>query len=125
MSDRGSASMEMVLLAPAIVLMMVFVAWCGRAGQTTSKLEHAADRGARAAALVSRDRMDAVGRSAALAELNGNGADCVAASASVTVGPDAVTVSVQCTTNVAGLSGLPGRLVTATSAEPIDVYRAD
>lgn len=123
--DRGSASMETVLLTPALVVLMVFVIWCGRAGQTTSKLEHAADRGARAAALVRRDRMVAVGRAAALAELTGNGADCVAPGASVVVGLDAVTVSVQCTTNIAGLSGLPGRLVTATSVEPIDTYRAD
>jgi Flp pilus assembly protein TadG len=118
-------AMELAVLTPALGLMFVFVVWTGRAGQTTAKLEHAADRGARAASLVSRARMASVGADAALAELAANGADCTAPSAAVIVLADRVQVSVSCAVNVQGISSLPARIVTAMSSEPIDEHRAD
>jgi hypothetical protein len=123
--DRGSAALETVLLAPLLVFGVCFVVWCGRGGQTVSHLEHAADRGARAAALVSRSRMAAVGSAAALSELAGPASGCVGPSAAVSVLADRVVVVVRCTLDVAGLEGLPARIVSATSSEPIDRHRAE
>lgn len=122
--DRGNASMELAILTPLLGLGFLFVVWAGRAGQTASKVEHAADRGARAAALVSRARMAGVGQAEALAELSANGADCTGQSASVVLLVDRVVVTVRCAVSVQGISALPARVITATSAEPIDVYRA-
>jgi Flp pilus assembly protein TadG len=117
--------MELAILAPVVVLGFVFVVWAGRAGQSSSKVEHAADRGARAASLASRAQMPGVGQTAALAELQSNGADCTAASAAVAIHGDRVTVTVTCHVNAAGMMGLPARTVTASSTEPIDVHRGD
>jgi len=116
--------MELVLLTPVLALGFLFVVWCGRAGQTVSKVEHAADRGARAASLVSRARMAGVGSSEALAELAANGADCTGASANVAVLADRVVVTVRCAVSNQAVEALPVRVVTATSSEPIDVHRA-
>lgn len=115
--------MELAILTPVLGLGLLFVVWAGRAGQTASKVEHAADRGARAAALVSRARMAGVGQTEALAELSANGADCTGQSASVVVLADRVVVTVRCAVSVQGITALPARVLTATSAEPIDVYR--
>lgn len=123
-ADRGSAAMEFVLLTPALALGFLFVVWSGRAGQTVSKVEHAADRGARAAALVSRARMTSVGSREALAELTSNGADCSGASAGVAVLADRVVVTVTCTVSNQAIEALPARVVRATSSEPIDEHRA-
>jgi len=122
--DRGSASMELAVLAPLLGLGFAFVVWSGRAGQTAAKVEHAADRGARAAALVSRARMAGVGRAEALAELRANGADCLAANAAVSVLADRVVVTLQCSVSTQAVPAFPARTITATSTEPIDVYRA-
>jgi Flp pilus assembly protein TadG len=117
--------MEVAILAPVLGLGFLFVVWAGRAGQTAAKVEHAADRGARAAALASRARMPAVGRAEALAELDANGADCVRATADVAVTADAVTVTVRCEVSNQAVAVLPRRAVVASSTEPIDVYRGD
>ena len=122
--DKGNASMELAILTPVLGLGFLFVVWAGRAGQTTSKIEHAADRGARAAALVSRAKMAGAGQAAALAELTANGADCTGPSVGVEVLADRVVVTVRCAVSVQGISALPARVVTATSAEPIDDHRA-
>ena len=123
--DRGTASMETVLLTPVLALGALFVVWAGRAGQSVSQLEQAADRGARAASLVSRARMVDVGRAGALADLVGNGVACRTADAVVVVLADRVVVTVRCTLETRGLTGLPTRTMSASAAEPIDVYRAD
>ena len=63
-SDTGSVSTELVLLAPALVLMVLLIVLAGRAGQTVEQVRHAADQGARAASLVSRPAMAAAARRA-------------------------------------------------------------
>ena len=45
--DQGSASVEMVLLTPLLVLLTLFVVYLGRAGGGTEQVRHAADVAAR------------------------------------------------------------------------------
>ena len=129
--DRGSASVELVILAPALVILMLFVVFVGRAGGAVEQTRHAADAGARAASLVARPFMDSAARQAVAADLGANGSNC--ASSTVSVGlidgqyVDSVTVTVSCTSNNDGLGLLAAsaRTVTASSTEVIDRYRAD
>jgi Flp pilus assembly protein TadG len=138
--DRGSASVELVILAPAVVVLMLFVVFVGRAGGAVEQVRHAADEGARSASLVSRSSMEAAASSAVAADLASNGANCSSTSVSVDVvdggnvdggnvaggNVDSVTVTVTCVVNGVGteLLGAGARSVTASSTEVIDRYRA-
>lgn len=129
-SDTGSVSTELVLLAPALVLMVLLIVLAGRAGQTVEQVRHAADQGARAASLVSRPAMAAAARRAALDDLAASGVLCTGASVVTTTGgasAPAVTVTVTCRVPVDGLAPLAasGQVVTASSTEAIDRYRGE
>src|SRR4051794_35132473 len=56
-ADRGSVTVELVILAPVLVILMLFVVFVGRASGATEQIRHAADEGARAASLVARPAM--------------------------------------------------------------------
>lgn len=129
MTDRGSASVELVLLTPVIVVLALFVVYAGRAGTVVEQVRHAADQGARAASLLSAPRQRAAAEGAVLNDLRRSGVGCVepvtrlAANRSGRVAT--VTVTVTCAIDILGLSllGVGQRRVSATSTEPIDVYR--
>lgn len=127
--DRGSVAVEMVVLAPVLVMLTLFIVFLGRAGGSVQQVRHAADVGARAASLVSRAAMQGVATSAVARDLADNGVNCASTSVSVSVNdsPDAgsVTVTVSCVVNQDGTSlvGAAARTVTATSTEVIDRYR--
>ncbi|MCU1398981.1 MAG: Flp pilus assembly protein TadG [Acidimicrobiales bacterium] len=129
-ADHGSASVEMVILAPVLVVLMLFVVFVGRAGGAVEQVRHAADAGARAASLVARPFMDSAARQAVVEDLGANGSNCASTSVSVglfdSVNVDSVTVTVTCTSNTDGLRLLAasGRNLTASSTEVIDRYRA-
>lgn len=129
-SERGSAAVELVLLAPVLVVLMLFVVYLGRLSQADARVRHAADQAARAASLVSRGRASAVASSTALDELGAGGLVCasvsVSSSPSRSAGIETIEVTVSCTVDGADLAPLaPGqRTVSATSAEVIDVIRA-
>ncbi|MCU1386765.1 MAG: Flp pilus assembly protein TadG [Ilumatobacteraceae bacterium] len=128
--DHGSASVELVILAPVLVVLILFVVFVGRAGGAVEQVRHAADAGARAASLVARPFMDAAARQAVADDLGANGSNCASTSVSVGrfdgVDVDSVTVTVSCTSNTNGLRLLAAsaRTLTASSTEVIDRYRA-
>jgi len=128
--ETGSVTVELVILAPVLVVLMLFVVFVGRAGGAVEQVRHAADEGARAASLVSRPAMEAAASSAVSADLASNGANCSSTSVAVSVvdggNVDSVTVTVVCVVNGVGteLLGAEARSVTASSTEVIDRYRA-
>ena len=128
--DDGSVTVELVILAPVLVVLMLFVVFVGRAGGAVEQVRHAADEGARAASLVSRGAMPGAASSAVETDLASNGANCSSTSVAVHVVDsgtvDSVTVTVTCVINGVGteLLGAGARSVTASSTEVIDRYRA-
>lgn len=128
--NRGSAAVELVVLAPVFILLLLFVVFLGRMTEANTKVRHAADQAARAASMVSRGRAGAVASATATSELTADGVRCaglsVTSSASFSAGLEAIAVTVSCTVPSADLAPLaPGqRTITATSAEVIDVIRA-
>jgi Flp pilus assembly protein TadG len=124
-SDRGSATVELVTIAPLLVALLAFIVYAGRAGQTVEQVHHAADQGARAASMVRRPAMGDAARSAVLADLAANGVACDQPSVATSVRVDSVTVQVVCRVPTVGLRllGADARSVSATSTEVIDRYR--
>lgn len=128
--DRGSAAVELVVLAPVFVVLLLFVVFLGRMTEANTKVRHAADQAARAASMVNRNRAGAVASATAISELTADGIRCaglsVTSSSSSTAGLEAIEVTVSCTVPSADLAPLaPGqRTMTATSTEVIDVIRA-
>jgi len=129
-SDRGSVSAEMtVFVVPCMMVLAVFLIFCGRAASASIDVNAAAAAAARAAA----DAPTPAGAHTAAA-------DAVTATTAGTAWTCAantntgahhrggkVTVSVSCVVPVSDL-GLPGvgatKTVSATATEPIDTYRA-
>lgn len=128
--DRGSVATEMVLLTPLMIIMLMFVVHAGRAGQGMNQLKHAADQGARAASLVTENRMSSVAQQAVIQDLSTTGLSCVnplvATNYQRSSLSASVTVTVSCQTSNEGLSLLGARTVSmaASSTEVIDRYRA-
>lgn len=128
--DRGSVATEMVLLTPLMIIMLMFVVHAGRAGQGMNQLKHAADQGARAASLVTENRMSSEAQQAVVQDLSTTGLSCVnplvATNYQRSSLSASVTVTVSCQTSNEGLSLLGARTVSmaASSTEVIDRYRA-
>ncbi|MFE4258250.1 TadE/TadG family type IV pilus assembly protein [Streptomyces sp. NPDC056883] len=133
--DRGSYSVETVILAPAIIGLMLLMIAFGRVTDASGAVESAARAAARAASL-ERDAgtAQAAGSAAAARSLTGEGIRCASSSVSVDtsgysldLGQDAtVRVTVSCTAPLGeiGLPGLPGsRTLQSSWTSPIDSYR--
>lgn len=129
-SDRGSAAVELVVLAPVLVTVLMFVVFAGRLTQANARVRHAADQAARAASMVSLGRSGGVAAATATTELSSGEIRCssmsVATSTSDLAGLTAVTVTVECAVDRGDLAPLaPGsHVVRATSTEVLDRYRA-
>lgn len=127
-SERGSVTVELLLLTPVIVLIGLFALQMGRWSGAQIDVQHAADSAARAASMVSSTRMVSEARSVVIADLLNRGAHCSNPSVSVTRNLSepvrVVRVTVACWVNRAGaLSlGMPRKKVTAESLEYIDVF---
>jgi len=134
--DRGSATLELAILAPALLLLLGLVVLAGRVQVAAGAVEHAAATAARDASL---DRTADAARTAAIAaaerELAAQDLRCAPSSIVIDtagfaapVGQTAtVTATVSCTVTLADLAipGLPGsRTLTATATSPIDRYRS-
>ncbi|NTW38829.1 MAG: pilus assembly protein TadE [Cellulomonadaceae bacterium] len=132
--ERGSTTLELAILAPALILLLGLLVFAGRIQVAASAVEHAARSAARDASLA---RTTDAARTAAASAADRELADsrCVSTSVSTdtagfatSVGADAsVTVSVTCTVSIADLAvpGLPGtRTMTATARSPLDRYRS-
>lgn len=127
--DAGSVSAELaVFVTPILVLLTVFIVFCGRAASAVIDVHSAAAAAARAAA-------DTTTPTAAIRAAT----DTVAATTAPTswactptvdthqlqLGGQ-VTVTVECQVPLAdlGLPGLGSRVVQASATEPVDRYRA-
>lgn len=133
--ERGSASVETVLLAPAFVLFIGLLVFAARMGMAHQSVEAAAFEAARSASIA---RTAAEARSAseagASATLANESLRCQSTDVSVDLSgfaapvgtPASVQASVTCVVDLASVSlpGVPGsRVVTATATSPIDTYR--
>jgi Flp pilus assembly protein TadG len=134
--DRGSASLETAVLAPALIAILGLMVAFGRITDAEGAVDAAAHAAARAASL-ERDAgtaqsaaQDAVTRS-----LDGDGVTCQTSNVTLDtsgyatgVGEAAtVTATISCTANLSdiGVPGLPGaKTLTASWTSPIDTYRA-
>jgi len=126
--NRGSVTVEMVLLAPVLVLFVTFVVAAGRFNQAGTTVREAADSAAREASLVSVGRIIPSGVRRARAELRRGARWCSEGSADATLsqrnGTRIVTVRVSCAVNRTGiLSVMAGPVrVVAESSEVIDAF---
>ena len=129
--DRGSMSVEATLLAPVLVVIILFVVHLGRYGTTHLRLVTAADHAARAASLVHPAMMATVGKGVALDNVSQNGIPCETFQAAVHVGndtdPATVRVDLTCVIDRRGLDMLAPmpRRIEVSSTEVIDRWRID
>jgi Flp pilus assembly protein TadG len=146
--DSGLASIELVILLPAFVLLVLLATYLGRTNVAQSSIDGAAQDAARAASL-QRNKTDALtaAQTAAKATLDPDKTEkspspCVPGTVSATIAnagvtdpfetplgtPSRVDVKVSCTVYIADLvfPGLPihGNVtMTSTFSSPIDDYR--
>jgi Flp pilus assembly protein TadG len=131
-SEHGSATTELVLLTPVLIVVLLFVVALGRIGSSRAEVDGAARDAARDAANA-RSVPEAVENSerAARGDLNEAGVTCSALSVVLDTtnfrAGGTVTATVSCTVTFADLVGLDlpaSKTITARYTEPIDVYRA-
>jgi Flp pilus assembly protein TadG len=129
--ESGSATVELAVLAPVLVLLLLFVVSAGRLVLARQEVDAAANDAARAASIAeSPGYAVQAADDAASADLAGHGMTCSPLSSSVDMSRFApggsVTVQVRCTASLEGLSQLrlPGsQTLVASSTAPIDLYR--
>ncbi|WP_448642316.1 TadE/TadG family type IV pilus assembly protein [Geodermatophilus sp. URMC 63] len=133
--ERGSVSVELALLAPALLLLVSFAVLAGRTQIAEGAVEEAARAAAREASLA-RDAGTAAALAGAQAErtLAAQDLRCQRTTVDVdTTGfsappgvPGDVTVTITCVVGMADLlaPGLPGAVtVEAVFTSPVDAYR--
>ena len=135
-AERGSATLELAILAPAVLVLIGLAIVGGRVVLADAAVEQAAAAAAREASLA-RDPQTAHARAVGAAQrsLGSQGIDCVhedidvnTAGFAIPVGrPASVSASVACTVSLSDLAvpGAPGqRTLTATVTSPLDRYRS-
>ena len=133
--DRGSVSVELALLAPALLLLLSFAVLAGRT-QIADNAVEAATRAAAREASLAPDAATAIASATAQAQrtLSDEDLRCQGTTVDVdTAGfraptgqPGDVVVSVTCVVGLADLlaPGLPGSVtVQASFTSPVDTYR--
>ncbi|NEK86891.1 pilus assembly protein TadE [Blastococcus saxobsidens] len=133
--ERGSVSVELALLAPALLLLLSFAVVAGRTQIAEGAVAEAARAAAREASLA-RDPATATMLASAQAQrtLTAQDLRCQSTTIDVDTGgfqappgqPGDVTVSITCVVGMADLlaPGLPGSVtVDATFTSPVDAYR--
>lgn len=133
--ERGSAVLELVVLAPVLLLFVMAVIFAGRWAMAQMAVQSAAAEAARAAS-IARSAGEAAGdaSASAAASLTNQSVKCSSQSVSVDTGafglpigtPGVVSATVTCVVDMSDLSlpGIPGsRTLTHTSTSPLDTYR--
>lgn len=132
-SDRGSATLELAVLAPGLILLIALIALAGRYAIADGAVDQAAAEAARAASLqrtpsAGRDAAAEVARSA----LTEQGLSCLRTEIDVDVSGlrappgqrGRVAVTVRCPLRVADLPlPVPAITLAATAVSPVDTYR--
>jgi Flp pilus assembly protein TadG len=129
--DRGSASLELVLVTPALIVLLLLVVFVGRLEQARGDVDRAARDAARAASIArTSEEARADGEAAARSTLQARGVSCRDLTVEVIVDDFApggsVAATITCGVDLAdaALLAVPGRrTLTSTFNEPVDVYR--
>lgn len=134
-NDRGSMTLEMVIITPAMLLILGVAIFAGRVVIASQSVEHAADNAARTASLArTAPAAQAAADNAARDSLSQQGLRCTSTTVNVdTAGfsvpagtPATITETITCVVNTADLAapGIPGsRTVTGRAVSPLDTYR--
>lgn len=126
--ERGSLTVEAVVLAPVLVLVVLAAVFVHRYTEASFRLARVADVAARTASQVQIDSMASQGATAARRELVATYPSCRGASVRLSTRSEAgllhVTATVRCRVDLGGLSllGVGARTVTATSTEVVDFH---
>ena len=130
--DTGTATIEMILLAPIVIAFVLLVVVLGRIAETGAEVTGAARDAARAASLARTPGSAAsAAQAAAASALAGESLDC-STGVSVTVSTTrwfpggSVRVTVACTVRLSdvGFSMLPGsKRMTASATAPLERFR--
>lgn len=128
--ERGDAALELVLLAPVLLLIVAFVVFCGRLSSVQVNAHAAAADGARAASIrADPATADVDARATVSATLAHDNISCSRLDVSVDTSDfrpgGSVTVDVTCTMDNSDLAvtGIPGsRTVHARAIAVIDQY---
>lgn len=132
-ADEGSVAAEVTLLAPVLIMLLVFVAVVIHRGvDVRLRLDDAAHQAARAASFErTAPAADTAAHATATDALAGAGVTCttleVAADTTGLRPGGAVAVTLSCTLDLSDalIVGVPGQMVlSATAVEPVDTYRA-
>jgi Flp pilus assembly protein TadG len=135
--DAGNAALELVILAPVIVLLIGMVVAAGRTSIAQGSVDAAARDAARQASIArSADQAQDAAQQSAAAELAGENLNCTqmsitlpgadAAFGTAAGQPASVTAVVSCTVSLSDLlvPGLPGsKTLTSTFTSPLDPFR--
>lgn len=129
--ERGSVAAELTLLTPLLILLLLFVVFCGRLADTKLRMNDVAHQAARAATLARTPSQAAANAQAtASAALASAGISCQSLAVSTdTQGlrpGSTVTVTVSCRVGLEDLTslGVPGsRTFESSFSSPIDVWR--
>lgn len=133
--ERGSASLEMVILAPALLLVLAVLVFAGRLALAQQAVTAAAADAARTASIARTAPAASSTASAAAAHaLTSQGVSCAntqidvdtAVFAAPVGSPGTVSVRVACTVDLADLAvpGIPGaKVLSATMTSPLDTHR--
>ena len=137
--DEGSAALELVVLAPVLLVLLALVIAAGRTSIAQSSVDAAARDAARQASLsLTPYTAQQAGQASASQALQDDGLDCVMEKVTVDTGgadsgfgvspgtPAQVSATVSCTVPLSdlflpGLSGV--HRMTSTFTSPLDVYR--
>ncbi|MDX8053787.1 TadE/TadG family type IV pilus assembly protein [Lentzea sp. BCCO 10_0798] len=130
--DRGSASSEIVLVTPLLVMLLVFVAVVVHRGvDARLRINDVAHQAARAASLErTTARAADQARSTATAALASAGVTCRAVAVDIATAGlrpgGSVTVTVSCDVDLgdALMLGAGQKRLSATAIEPVDTYRS-
>ncbi|WP_136313469.1 TadE/TadG family type IV pilus assembly protein [Actinomyces procaprae] len=125
--ERGTMSVEMVVIAPALLMIVMLVVAAGRWVSAEGMTQAAARDAARAASMERSAGMAASAAAASLAAADTANAECSSATdVSDFSRGGTVKVTVSCRVRLAdlGLVFLPGTTtVTSTSISPVDTWR--
>ena len=133
--ERGSTTLELVVWAPGLLLIVALLTVAGRVNGANAAVEQAAAQAARTASIA---RTAGAAQTAAVtraqATLAGQGLQCAGTTVTVDTSgftappgqPATITATVRCPGRLADLAvpGLPGtRTVTHTAASSLDTFR--
>ncbi|WP_298891665.1 TadE/TadG family type IV pilus assembly protein [uncultured Serinicoccus sp.] len=134
-AERGSATLEIVVLAPVLLLFVVLVIFAGRWALAQQAVQAAASEAARAASIArSPGEANTSAAGAASASLTNQAVRCGTQSVAVDTAafglpegtPGTVAATVTCVVDMSdlGMPGVPGsRTLTSTMTSPLDTYR--